>query len=59
MKVKLTSQYAKTLYDRRSDSEILEISIETDTSSIKSQFSIPEAELLIKDLQELIHEIKD
>lgn len=61
MKVKYASrhEFAKARYSRRTDAEILEIVIETNNSSITSQFSIPEAEQLIKDLQELIHEIKD
>lgn len=61
IEVKLTDryEYARARYARYSDAELLEISIDANNSKITHQLSIPEAEKLIKDLQEWIHEIKD
>jgi hypothetical protein len=61
IQVKLTDQreYAIARYNRRPDAELLELSINTDGVSIKHNLSIPEAEQLIKDLGDWIHEIKD
>lgn len=61
IKIKLNDriEYARGRYLRHPNTEILELSIETDNSKTSHNLSVPEAESLIEGLQELINDLKN
>ena len=52
-------EYAVARYNRYKDSDVIEMTIQSDGMEIKRNISVPEAEKLAKDLLDWVHEIKD